>query len=80
MVLAISKVTVPSFGFGIKPRGSEDFTHLSKHEHGIGSGDQFVEFHEASPILATQIIGSDYICTSFGRFRSAFRLWPRQRL
>ena len=57
--LATSMVTVPTFGFGIRPRGPEHLTETADERHHVGRGDAAVEIDLAALDLLDQILGPD---------------------
>jgi hypothetical protein len=54
-----SMVTVPTFGFGIRPRGTEDLAEGADHLHGVRRGDHDVEVHVAGLDVGGQIVEAD---------------------
>ena len=58
---ATSCVTVPTFGFGIRPRGPENLTELPDDAHRVGRGDRDVEIDLAFLDLGRQIVEADDI-------------------
>jgi hypothetical protein len=58
-------VTVPTFGFGIRPRGPSTFTEASDHAHHVGGGDATVEIDLALLHLLGQVFAPDNVGTGF---------------
>ena len=67
--LAISKVTVPVFGFGISPQGAEDLAEAADRAHHVGRRDNSVEIHPAAVNLVDDLFAGDVMapasCASF---------------
>ncbi len=64
---AMSAVTVPVFGFGIRPRGTEHFSELAHGAHHVGRGDDGVEVHEAALNLVHHLFAADDVGAGFLR-------------
>ena len=54
-----SMVTVPTFGFGIRPRGPEHLAETADQRHQVGRGDAAVEVDGAALHLLDQVLGAD---------------------
>ena len=52
-------VTVPTFGFGIRPRGPEHLAEPADQRHHVGRGDAAVEVDLAALDLLDQILRAD---------------------
>ena len=69
--VATSGVTVPTFGFGMRPRGPEDLAELADDAHGVRAGDHDVEIDLAGLDLLGQVFDADDVGAR-GLRRSAF--------
>jgi hypothetical protein len=56
--VATSNVTVPTFGFGMRPRGAEDATELADGAHHVGRRDHAIEVQEPFGDLGDQVVAS----------------------
>ncbi len=56
-----SMVTVPTFGFGIMPRGPEHLAEPADQRHQVGRGDAAVEIDLAALHLLDQVLGTDHV-------------------
>ena len=61
-------VTVPTFGFGIRPRGPKHLTETADERHHVGRGDAAVEIDDALLHLLDEILGADHIGARLLRF------------
>ena len=59
--LAVSSVTVPVLGFGIRPRGPSTLPSLRTSDHGGRRGDRHIEILKASLALLHHILEADVL-------------------
>ena len=64
----MSTVTVPVFGFGIRPRGPSTLPSLPTRAHHVGRRDDGVEVHEAALDLVDHLLAADDVGAGFLRF------------
>jgi hypothetical protein len=59
--LATSMVTVPVFGFGMRPRGPRTLPSSTDLAHQVRGGDDGVEVEPAAGDLLDQLVGTDLV-------------------
>ncbi len=74
----MSTVTVPVFGFGIRPRGPSTLPSLPTARIMSGRRNHGVEIHEAALDLVDQLLAADHVGARFGRFLLLLAAGDRQ--
>ena len=59
---------MPTFGFGIRPRGPEHLTETADERHHVRRGDAAVEIDDALLHLLDEILGADHVGAGLLRF------------
>jgi hypothetical protein len=73
--VSTSGVTVPVFGFGMRPRGPSNLTELTDDAHGVGRGDDHVEIHHAALDLLRELFHADEVSAPAALALSAASPW-----